>query len=434
MQVFVKRHTKECDYEINIDWTLKRLMEELKQDFRIDTEKYELTYEGDPMRATNLLISYGLVGGSQLLLDLKPSERMKRTLKHECRCFNRAAMLTTCSKGDMKAFEEIICTGYDLEPEKDPSNQIAHFLTVAAKCRQHKMVEHLLDLGFNPYHCKKPVLRVSKPRLHRPKFRLHHEYPLKWAIINNDIRLLELLHSRGYDLDSPKTSWGSSPLFFAFSKPKYLEVAKRMITLGADPALRNNRGHTTLSTAICTGNLEGVKFLMEHVAISEREMSELHSVATYMLMGQQEGISINSLLSKASNPTSPRTTRMQIFDCFKDTKIVRSKTIPWEVVPTIHDKHEYSAKGRTFTFVKIDNRRWAPWERVRIFEDKMYKWIKSVQHAHWMFLRRPKSEKKDTVQQPCESEPNAFWYSRGDTRGSRKNRNRGKISSRKKLH
>eukprot|EP01060_Flectonema_neradi_P003558 TRINITY_DN1229_c0_g1_i8.p1 TRINITY_DN1229_c0_g1~~TRINITY_DN1229_c0_g1_i8.p1 ORF type:complete len:419 (+),score=63.97 TRINITY_DN1229_c0_g1_i8:69-1325(+) len=403
MQVFVKRNSKECDYEINIDWTVKRLKEELTQDFRIDTEKYELTHEGDPMSDNRLLMSYGLVGGSQMLLDLKPSERMKRTLRHECRSFNRAAMLNCCSKGDIKTFEEIRCTGYDLEPEKNPDSKTTHFLTVAVKSRQHKMVEHLLDLGFSS-NCSKQY--SSWPR-YRLQFRIHKEYPLKWAIINNDVQMLELLHSRGCDLDSPKTSWGSTPLFFASSKPEYSDVAKRMITLGADPTVRNSRGHSALSTAVCKGNLEAVKLLMERTSPSGPELSDLYSVATYKVIRRKpEGVfSIKSLLEEASNlPTNSHNEKHKMmFNCFKGVTLYE-----WPVNPWVRDES-----------------RWPYYK----FRGVGYKFLCQNGHPHWMFLRN--YLESDTEDESEGDEHFDFLYSRGNTRGSKSNRYRGKTASRK---
>eukprot|EP01060_Flectonema_neradi_P003552 TRINITY_DN1229_c0_g1_i13.p1 TRINITY_DN1229_c0_g1~~TRINITY_DN1229_c0_g1_i13.p1 ORF type:complete len:488 (+),score=80.15 TRINITY_DN1229_c0_g1_i13:69-1532(+) len=472
MQVFVKRNSKECDYEINIDWTVKRLKEELTQDFRIDTEKYELTHEGDPMSDNRLLMSYGLVGGSQMLLDLKPSERMKRTLRHECRSFNRAAMLNCCSKGDIKTFEEIRCTGYDLEPEKNPDSKTTHFLTVAVKSRQHKMVEHLLDLGFSS-NCSKQY--SSWPR-YRLQFRIHKEYPLKWAIINNDVQMLELLHSRGCDLDSPKTSWGSTPLFFASSKPEYSDVAKRMITLGADPTVRNSRGHSALSTAVCKGNLEAVKLLMERTSPSGPELSDLYSVATYKLVGKHtEMYSIKFLLEKASNmrPNLLVEKHLAMFKFFegKKTEIFREKeTDPWEKeigVPTVEFGERVIfvdfSKQRTFNGKEYDYFRDPESKVVSVrvgteyqkkvgrsttsvstcvklynFYDEWYRFVgrpEFNEHPHWMYLRRPAGV-EERVEQLMELESEIdehfdFLYSRGNTRGSKSNRYRGKTASRK---
>eukprot|EP01060_Flectonema_neradi_P003553 TRINITY_DN1229_c0_g1_i2.p1 TRINITY_DN1229_c0_g1~~TRINITY_DN1229_c0_g1_i2.p1 ORF type:complete len:458 (+),score=74.96 TRINITY_DN1229_c0_g1_i2:69-1442(+) len=442
MQVFVKRNSKECDYEINIDWTVKRLKEELTQDFRIDTEKYELTHEGDPMSDNRLLMSYGLVGGSQMLLDLKPSERMKRTLRHECRSFNRAAMLNCCSKGDIKTFEEIRCTGYDLEPEKNPDSKTTHFLTVAVKSRQHKMVEHLLDLGFSS-NCSKQY--SSWPR-YRLQFRIHKEYPLKWAIINNDVQMLELLHSRGCDLDSPKTSWGSTPLFFASSKPEYSDVAKRMITLGADPTVRNSRGHSALSTAVCKGNLEAVKLLMERTSPSGPELSDLYSVATYKLVGSR-GDSISSLLQMASNMRScfRNEKHLAMFKVFEGTKIFRNITDPWERVFTEgKETREATINGSKVKWVnESHDETYSDWCKLQTFNGKTYKYIGmpgTNKHPHWMYLGGPLEEEESKKGKPkvelptCESEGDEhfeFLYSRGNTRGSKSNRYRGKTASRK---
>eukprot|EP01060_Flectonema_neradi_P003556 TRINITY_DN1229_c0_g1_i6.p1 TRINITY_DN1229_c0_g1~~TRINITY_DN1229_c0_g1_i6.p1 ORF type:complete len:407 (+),score=62.28 TRINITY_DN1229_c0_g1_i6:48-1268(+) len=391
MQVFVKRNQKECDYEINIDWTVKKLKEELTNDFRIDVEKYELTHEGDPMNDNNLLISYGLVGGSQMLLDLKPSERMKRTLKHECRSFNRAAMLNCCSKGDLETFKEILCTGYDLEPEKNPDNKTASFLLVAAKSKQHKMVEHLLDLGFSPNHWK---YRSRYPRDYSSQ-----EYPLKWAIINNDVQMLELLHSRGCDLNAPKTTWGSTPLFYAFSRSESLDVAKRMVILGARPTMKNELGHSVLSTAVRKSNLEGVKFLVERTAPSEHEMSDLYSLATYRVLGTQRyGSSLSSMLRKASKLSDDR----------------------WNRKSKIMFNYFYS-KG------------------VKIFSKKPSNVVmmRGKPHPHWVNMTIPAGGSKTNKllnKATHDSEVDEhfdFLYSRGNTRGSNKNRYQGKTASRK---
>lgn len=134
--------------------------------------------------------------------------------------------------------------------------------------------------------------------------------PLHIAVNSNNRRLVDLLLNKGANVDvpfaKPRLSTSKTPLFLAIQKG-YLDVAHVLTTHGANVnSIRSKR--TYLSQAALDGNIEVVKWLLEHGAkidfphpdpTEEAPSNALHIVAAkghveiFKLLTEQPGANIN---------------------------------------------------------------------------------------------------------------------------------------------
>jgi hypothetical protein len=109
--------------------------------------------------------------------------------------------------------------------------------------------------------------------------------PIHEAARNGDVKKVELLLKEQPNLISSKEDkYGQTPLVIAAFNNR-LDVAKLLLTKGADVQIQTNNGSTALHLAAAKGNLEMVKLLLEHKALInalDRDgWSPMHSALTY---------------------------------------------------------------------------------------------------------------------------------------------------------
>ena len=374
MQVFVRKNTRELGYTIEADWTAEQLKELVREDFRIEPTKYELTHEGDPMADKNLLMSYGLFSDAQLMLELKPIERVRRHFRHTCRKFNRDAAMNCCSRGDLERLKLILFAGFDIEAESTSKGK-STFLTVAVKCKRYEMVEYLLKEGFDPNHYT--AININRVR--------NIKCPLKYAVEDNDPKMIKILHQYGCNLNGVDTC---KPLFLACKKNR-LEALQCFIDLGANLLQTNIKGQSLLQRSVLDSNLPATKLLIKTLSPGVGEISDLYSAAICSLVGRfTKPTSYGAIIAKCN--MAPDSCKKEMFLYFKNSPIIPRKGEFKHGGPCIHWAHMQDTRT----------------SKVRILEQS------NVMDAE---------DDADDIFD--------FLYSRGNTRSSNKNRYGGRSST-----
>lgn len=132
---------------------------------------------------------------------------------------------------------------------------LAQPLYVAARRGQTQVVARLLERGAD--------VAESAPR---------GGTALHWAAHNGHLDVARLLITAGAELDAPDARGHATPLVWALLSG-HLEVMELLLRLGADPDARDKAGETPLVLAIYDGNRAAAELLLRQGADPQRPCS-----------------------------------------------------------------------------------------------------------------------------------------------------------------
>ena len=82
-----------------------------------------------------------------------------------------------------------------------------------------------------------------------------------WFVIENEIEIISWLRAHGAEIDN-KTNCGDTPLLEAASLG-YLDMCQYLLSIGADPCIKNDLGYTAIGSAALTNQIRVLRWLTD---------------------------------------------------------------------------------------------------------------------------------------------------------------------------